>query len=156
VGVLRVALAGLLFVALLALIPTGPAAAEKKRPEGPARPGLTVFASSNCFNSAFQPAVIIIACGDASTVLEQLVWQTWTEAGAQALGVLNYKSCPGLPSVACRNYDSPPATVSLFRPRFCRKARKNHFTRVYVSAPAAREPSLRSFTTPYPCKLLRK
>ena len=134
----------------------GAVAAKKGKPaEAPARAGKPVFVASNCRNSAFEPPTILLACGNAAASLDAIAWQSWTARGAHGPAIYSYKNCPGLPPAACQTYDSPAAIVSLFRPRFCTTARKNHFTRIHIDAPTAAEPNNRSLTLTSPCRLVR-
>jgi hypothetical protein len=130
---------------------------KKRKPiERPVRAG-TTFVPSACINKAVMPPSIILSCGDAQLRLEQLTWSSWERLIANGQGALTYPNClPPTPVSDCNTREAVPAAVQLFRPRYCANVKHNSFTRAHVEAPTALFEPSRSFTQPFPCKLLRK
>jgi len=63
---------------------------------------------------AFQPKEIVLACGDGNAWLDQLVWSSWTSAGALGRGRYVHNTCD--PDCAEGTFVSTPATVALAYP----------------------------------------
>ena len=126
---------------------------HRQRVEVKRRPG-PVFIYPRCTKGirAFEPPTITLACADLILRLEQLTWTGWDSRIAYAQGVLTYPSCPATdPTAVCKMQASFPATVSLFRPRYCTKQKHNYFTRVHWVASGA-NPGVADLTLPFPCK----
>jgi hypothetical protein len=116
---------------------------HKKRPplEQNARSGRAVYVPTRCFHAdGYQPLLIEVNyCGAdlGYADVHGITWSSWTVTGASGSGTLLYQYCPDPAMPRCGTYAETPATLTLYRPKFCRNVGRNVFTRIYESAPAS-------------------
>jgi len=112
-----------------------------------------VLISNDCADAPYKPAEILIACADAGLRFEASEWTRWDAGGARASGEFFYRDCASLvPAYKCHHFSHDPATVKLYRPRFCSTKGRRFFTRLRLSDPAASDSNLRSITLTYVCR----
>jgi hypothetical protein len=81
--------------------------------------------ATDCFKSSYKPAVITIACGDASNILEKLKWSSWSQTKAVGSGKDAVNTCT--PNCAAGHFTFHPVTATLTKPIRC----KGHRHRVF-------------------------
>jgi hypothetical protein len=128
-------------IAVLAVLSTALAASHK------------VYFPSECTNSRYRPHHLIAACGDASLRVNRIEWEHYGARHARGHGIAVTNTCT--PSCAAGEIEHDAARVRLYRPRFCAKVERRHFTRLRVIY-SGRTPPLpqRSLRFPFPCTLL--
>jgi hypothetical protein len=111
-----------------------------------------VLFSTVCANKTFKPTRILIACGDASIRWKARNWAQWESQEALAEGTVTYPNCaPNVPLFKCRKRRSDPATVRLFRPRFCPKQGRQYFTRLLMFDSEAKTKSMERIKLRFDC-----
>jgi hypothetical protein len=128
-------------LAVVALAAEAPAAKHK------------VFFASNCTNSKYKPHHLIAACGDAGLVVNGIAWSTYGTKTALGDGTAVTNTCK--PDCAAGHFRDDPASVKLYRPRFCQNVGLFHFTRLLVTYTNGKPPGAnQSITFPFPCSAL--
>lgn len=99
-------------------------------------PGATL--PSQCYDQRVAPVNVILACGDAGFIAQDLVWSTWGAEQASATGIASVKTC--VPDCATGGRDEYPLALVAEELRDCNYG-KPQYTRVVYSFPA---------TSPFP------
>ena len=90
-----------------------------------------------------KPSDYILTCADAGSVLEHLVWASWTAQQAVATGVHELNSCT--PSCAEGTFTGYPAVVTLWRSEpVSGQPGEQYFTRITVRYTGPRPPAYTS------------
>ena len=90
-----------------------------------------------------EPSDYILTCADAGSVLEHLVWASWTAQQAVATGVHELNSCT--PSCAEGTFTGYPVVVTLWRSEpVSGQPGEQYFTRITVRYTGPRPPAYTS------------
>jgi hypothetical protein len=112
-----------------------------------------VYFPSNCTNSRYKPHHLTAACADAGLRVNGITWSHYGSRSATGSGEAATNTCR--PSCAAGHFRHDPADVRLWRPRFCAKVGRFHFTRLRVTYTDGKPPGAgRSITFPFPCSTL--
>jgi hypothetical protein len=106
----------------------------------------------NCAKPRFEPRSVIIACGDAGLVANDLTWSSWGRKTAQGAGTGVLKTCD--PNCASGGTVSGPIELTLSKPRKCSSGKRLFSKLRYAwvgSPPSPGAPP--SGTQPRGCKL---
>jgi hypothetical protein len=118
-----------------------------------AKPAGRTYVASNCYNAAFKPRQIVLACGDAGLIATKLQWTEWGTTKAHGAGLGEQRVCK--PTCVAGKVAKGAMKLVLSKPRFCRQDGKRHFTKVhYKWIPAAPAEGPNQGTTPLPCSLV--
>ena len=66
---------------------------------------------SDCQNPSYQPATILLACGDGSSVATQIRWSSWGPTSATGTAVIRQALCN--PNCAQGSEGTFPASITL-------------------------------------------
>jgi hypothetical protein len=133
-------LSGLLPIALTALVAAGcggggagtaaDTAAQGSDTTAAPAPGIGApGVIANCKSAESKPKSILVACGDAGFVLEDLEWQKWDADGAEGTGTASVNSCD--PNCAEGTFGKYEVGVTLSKFKDCKD--EPLFTEVTVS-----------------------
>ena len=90
-----------------------------------------------------QPSDYVLTCADAGSVLDHLVWQSWTAQRAVATGVHELNNCT--PNCAQGKFIDYPAVVTLWRSEpAAGQPGEKYFTRITVRYTGPRPPAYTS------------
>jgi hypothetical protein len=107
---------------------------------------------ANCFKPKFEPSAVVIACGDAGLIVENVGWSSWTRKAAEGTGTGVAKTCD--PDCAAGGTVTAPIALALSKVRKCQNG-KRIFTRLRYTWPSGSPvggPA--SVAIPFGCKLL--
>jgi hypothetical protein len=105
---------------------------------GNIQPQSDVLIIDNCSNEGrFEPAAIILTCGDGTATANGLSWSQWDSTTAVAHGTVNQVSC--VPDCANGQDVAYTATLTLSEPVKASSG-KQYFTRITVYYPGKRPP----------------
>lgn len=107
---------------------------------------------ANCFKPKFKPSAVVIACGDAGLIVENVIWSSWTRKAAQGTGTGVAKTCD--PDCATGGTVTAPIALALNKARKCSNG-KRIFTRLHYTWPSGSPvggPA--AVAIPFGCKLL--
>jgi hypothetical protein len=76
-----------------------------------------VLFPGGCAKPSYKPTQIIVTCGDANTVVQQITWKSYGEKSANGSGTAAVNDCD--PNCAAGHALKSPATVVLSKPKDC-------------------------------------
>jgi hypothetical protein len=121
--------------------------------ERPPRGG-AVYVQTFCGNERnFEPPILFVLCTAVHLQIQQLSWTAWDATSATAQGLWVEVGCVSSPDFTC---ETPPATLTMLRPRYCINLHYNVFTKAAIQAPTAVDPNSRQYTQGFPCKVLKR
>ena len=77
---------------------------------------------------ALRPQYVLLGCGDGGQYLDNVRWSSWASRSAQGTAVWYRNLCK--PDCAAGNFRHSPVTITLTRPRSCRRPALLLFTRM--------------------------
>jgi hypothetical protein len=110
------------------------------------------FQGERCSDTSFEPAEIILTCGDGKAKFRTGEWTTWDEESAHATGRFVHPECaPNVPLIGCTHYVEAEATVDLYRPIYCESIEQWVFSRLLMEDLTAPTPATQQFRATYRC-----
>lgn len=110
------------------------------------------FFPSRCYELAYRPRNVIVACGDGNFQLRGMRWRSWNRRTVKGRGSALVNDC--VPYCAAGRFHRLPVRVTLSRPRRCANVERYVCTRLswrYLRG----IPSVRSLrgSAPFPCRM---
>ena len=93
----------------------------------------------NCTREQYEPARIILSCGDAGIGLSKLTWSRWGRGTATATGTYYENTCT--PTCSAGHVVSRPVEVTLSKPKPCPGHAHPAFRRAAFTFPSGAPPS---------------
>jgi hypothetical protein len=111
---------------------------------------------SQCLDQRIAPETVVLACGDAGFIAQELVWSDWGAAQAHATGTAVVKTCD--PDCATGGREEHPVALVADDLRDCAHG-EPQYTRVTYSFPEASpfppgSPGAEDPTVAFPCPVL--
>jgi hypothetical protein len=106
---------------------------------------------ANCAKPKFEPANVIIACGDASLGATNITWSSWTQKSAVGTGTGQINDCT--PDCVHGTTRMAPMQLSLSKPKRCSNGRRL-FTKLRYTWTSGAPVGPASAAIPFGCKLL--
>jgi hypothetical protein len=89
---------------------------------------------SQCGNSVYRPHHIVVFCGDAGVIVDDISWNHWGYRSADGGGTAFTKTCD--PDCATGGFDRDRVSVHLSRRHRCGSSGRRYFLRITVRYPA--------------------
>jgi hypothetical protein len=106
---------------------------------------------ADCFKPKFEPADVIIACGDASLGARGMTWSTWTRKSAVGTGTGQVNDCD--PDCVQGTVKMAPMEIRLSKPQKCSNG-KRVFSKLRYTWTVGTPAGPRTNAIPFGCKLL--
>lgn len=113
--------------------------------------GKTPLLIANCFKPKFEPADVIIACGDASLGARGMTWSSWTKKSAIGTGTGQVNDCN--PDCVQGTVKTAPMEIRLGKPQKCSNG-KRIFSKLRYTWTAVTPTGPTTNAIPLGCKLL--
>jgi hypothetical protein len=141
---------GLFLVATAAIVALGAPAAGASDPVAGAsgKPPLLI---ANCFKPKFKPAMVIVACGDASLGARSMTWSSWTQKSAVGTGTGQINDCD--PDCVQGTTKTAPIELRVSKPLKCSSG-KRIFSKLRYTWTAGAPAGAQTVAIPFGCKLL--